>query len=40
MKVWAHSSSERINVGFDQLFEDLYAGKFEIKGTGDLRYKE
>ena len=23
-----------------KLFDDIYAGKFEIKGTGDLRYKE
>lgn len=40
MKVWTHSSSEKISVGFEQLFDDIYAGKFEIKGTGDLRYKE
>ena len=40
MKVWTHSTSEKINVGFEQLFDDIYAGKFEIKGTGDLRYKE
>ena len=40
MKVWTHSSSEKINVDFEKLFEDIYAGKFEIKGTGDLRYKE
>ena len=40
MKVWTHASSEKINVGFEQLFNDIYSGKFEIKGTGDLRYKE
>lgn len=40
MKVWTHSTSEKISVGFEQLFDDIYAGKFEIKGTGDLRYKE
>ena len=40
MKVWTHSTSEKLNVDFEKLFEDIYAGKFEIKGTGDLRYKE
>ena len=40
MKVWTHSTSEKINVDFEQLFDDIYAGKYEIKGTGDLRYKE
>ena len=40
MKVWKHSTSERISVDFLQLFEDISAGKFEIKGSGDLRYKE
>lgn len=40
MKVWTHSTPEKISVGFQKLFEDIYGGKFEIKGTGDLRYKE
>ena len=40
MKVWKHSTSERISVDFLHLFEDISAGKFEIKGSGDLRYKE
>lgn len=40
MKVWTHSSTEKISVDFRTLFEDIYAGKFEIKGTGDLRYRE
>ena len=40
MKVWTHSTSEKISVDFQTLFEDIYAGRFEIKGTGDLRYME
>ena len=40
MKVWTQSSSEKISIDFSTLFDDIYAGKFEIKGTGDLRYKE
>ena len=40
MKVWTHATSEKIMVVFQELFEDMYAGKFEIKGTGDLRYRE
>ena len=40
MKVWTHSTSEKISVDFESLFDDIYAGKFEIKGTGDLRYRE
>ena len=40
MKVWTHSTSEKINVDFETLFDDIYAGRFEIKGTGDLRYKK
>lgn len=39
MKVWTHATSERISVDFATLFEEIYADKFEIKGTGDLRYK-
>lgn len=38
MKVWKYSTSERISVDFEKIFEDIYAGKFEIKLTGDLRY--
>lgn len=40
MKVWTHSTSEKISIDFATLFDEIYAGKFEIKGTGDLRYKE
>lgn len=40
MKVWKHGTSERISVGFERLFDEIYAGKFEIRASGDLRYKE
>ena len=38
LKVWTHSTSEKISVDFETLFQDLYDNQFEIKGTGDLRY--
>jgi hypothetical protein len=34
MKVWKRSTSERVSVEFLPLFEDIFAGKFEIKGPG------
>ncbi len=40
MKVWIHESLKRINLDFEQLFEEIYLDKFEIKRTGDLRYRE
>lgn len=40
MKVWKHGTSERISVEFERLFDEIYAGKFEIRASGDLRYKE
>ena len=40
MKVLTHSTSERVSADFATLFDEIYEGKFEIKGTGDLRYKE
>ncbi len=40
MKVWKHETLERVNVEFEQLFDEIYLDKFEIKASGDLRYKE
>ena len=40
IKVWTHKSSEKVHVGFETLFEDICEGKFEIKGNGDLRYRQ
>ena len=39
MKVWKNRTSERVNVDFEQLFDEIYSDMFEIKRTGDLRYK-
>ncbi len=30
MKVWKHGTSERVSVEFERLFDEIYAGKFEI----------
>ncbi len=40
MKVWKYGTSERISVEFERLFDEIYEGKFEIRASGDLRYKE
>ncbi len=38
-KVWKHTPVERVNVEFERLFDEIYAGMFEIWATGDLHYK-
>ncbi len=40
VKVWKKGPSERISISLEEMFEGIYSDKFEIKGTGDLRYKE
>ena len=40
MKVWKHETPERISVEFKRLFDEIYAGKFEIRASGDLRYRK
>lgn len=37
-KVWSLSGQQRIKVPIMQVLEDIYDGKFQLLGNGDLRY--
>lgn len=38
MKVWKAKNSEKIKVDFTGVFEDIFKDRFELLGTGDLKY--
>lgn len=37
-KVWSLSGQQRIKIPIMQVLEDIYDGKFQLLGNGDLRY--
>ena len=40
MKIWNANSSEKIRIDYKTVFNEIYDWKYELIGTGDLRYKE
>lgn len=40
IKVWKKNKTEKVAITFEELFDGIYSDQFEIKGTGNLRYKE
>lgn len=37
-KVWSKSGYQRVGVPIEQLFDEMYAGKFQLLRNGDLQY--